>query len=59
MDWLNYNHLFYFWLVAREGSIARACEQLQVTQPTISTQIRNLEKSLGEKLFTRAGADCN
>lgn len=55
MDWLNYNHLFYFWLVAREGSIARACEQLQVTQPTISTQIRNLERSLGEKLFTRAG----
>ena len=55
MDWLNYNHLFYFWLVAREGSIARACEQLQVTQPTISTQIRSLEKALGEKLLTRVG----
>lgn len=55
MEWLNYNHLFYFWLVAREGSIARACEQAQLTQPTISTQIRTLERALGEKLFIRAG----
>ena len=55
MDWLNYNHLFYFWLVAREGSIARACEEVQLTQPTISTQIRALERALGEKLFTRVG----
>lgn len=55
MEWLNYNHLYYFWLVAREGSIARACEQAQLTQPTISTQIRKLERALGQKLFSRAG----
>jgi LysR family transcriptional activator of nhaA len=55
MDWLNYHHLYYFWLVAREGSIVRACEKLLVSQPTVSTQIRLLEKSLGEKLFARAG----
>jgi LysR family transcriptional activator of nhaA len=55
MEWLNYHHLLYFWVVAREGSISRACEQLLLTQPTISSQIRALEKSLGEKLFTRVG----
>jgi len=55
MEWLNYHHLLYFWVVAREGSIARACEELYVAQPTISAQIRALEDSLGEKLFTRVG----
>jgi LysR family transcriptional activator of nhaA len=55
MEWLNYNHLFYFWVVAREGSIARACDELLLTQPTISAQIRLLENALGEKLFARAG----
>lgn len=55
MDWLNYHHLLYFWLVAREGSIAAACRQLLVSQPAVSTQIRALETSLGEKLFARVG----
>jgi LysR family transcriptional activator of nhaA len=55
MDWLNYHHLYYFWSVAREGSIQRACEKLLVSQPTVSTQIRKLERSLGERLFTRVG----
>ena len=55
MEWLNYNHLFYFWVVAREGSIARACDELLLTQPTISAQLRLLENALGEKLFARAG----
>lgn len=55
MDWLNYHHLHYFWVVAREGSVLRAAEKLLVSQPTVSTQIRMLEKSLGEKLFTRVG----
>ena len=55
MNWLNYHHLLYFWVVAREGSIARACEELRLTQPTISGQIRLLENRLGEKLFARAG----
>jgi LysR family transcriptional regulator, transcriptional activator of nhaA len=55
MEWLNYHHLLYFWMVAREGSIARAGEQLRLAQPTISGQIRMLEEQLGEKLFQRAG----
>ncbi len=55
MDWLNYHHLLYFWVVAREGSISRACEQLHLTQPTISSQLRKLEESMGQKLFDRTG----
>lgn len=55
MEWPNYHHLFYFWMVAREGSIVRASEELKLTQPTISAQIRIFEESLGKKLFTRQG----
>jgi len=55
VDWLNYHHLLYFWLTAREGSIARASELLHLTPPTISAQIQSLEKSLGEKLLQRGG----
>jgi LysR family transcriptional activator of nhaA len=55
MKWLNYHHLLYFWTVAREGSIARACQELHLSQPTISEQIRALERSLGAKLFDRVG----
>lgn len=55
MEWLNYHHLLYFWVVAREGSIAAATRKLNLTQPTISAQIRLLEESLGEKLFEKQG----
>lgn len=55
MEWLNYHHLLYFWVVAREGSIAAATKALNLTQPTISTQLRMLEESLGEKLFEKSG----
>lgn len=55
MEWLNYHHLFYFWITAREGSIRRACEQVGLAQPTISGQIRQLERALGAQLFARAG----
>ena len=55
MAWLNYHHLLYFWTVARLGSIARATEELHLTQPAISAQLRTLERSLGEKLFTKSG----
>jgi LysR family transcriptional activator of nhaA len=55
MEWLNYHHLLYFWTVAREGTIARASEELRLAQPTISGQIRSLEDQLGEKLFQRSG----
>ncbi|MDB4930562.1 MAG: transcriptional regulator, LysR family [Myxococcaceae bacterium] len=52
---LNFHHLQYFWVVAREGSIVRAAEELRVSQPTISLQLKELERSLGRKLFERAG----
>jgi LysR family transcriptional activator of nhaA len=55
MEWINYHHLLYFWVVAREGTIARACKELHLAQPTISGQIRALEDYLGEKLFNRIG----
>lgn len=55
MDWLNYHHLLYFWTVAREGTIARAGEKLHLGQPAISTQLRQLEQSLGQKLFQKSG----
>ncbi len=55
MEWLNYHHLHYFWVVGREGTIARASGVLGRSQPTISAQIHELEESLGEKLFSRAG----
>ena len=55
MEWLNYHHLFYFWTVAREGSVVRASRQLRLAQPTITGQIRALENALGEKLFARSG----
>ncbi len=45
----------YFWMTAREGSIAQASKQLRLAQPTITGQIRALENTLGEKLFARAG----
>ncbi len=55
MEWLNYHHLLYFWMAAKEGSISRAGQKLRLAQPTISGQIRLLEESLGEQLFTKAG----
>ncbi|HEX8254424.1 MAG TPA: LysR family transcriptional regulator [Thermoanaerobaculia bacterium] len=55
MEWLNYHHLLYFWVTAREGSITRASAVLNLTQPTISGQINALEESLGEKLFEKSG----
>ncbi|MBH0209663.1 MAG: transcriptional activator NhaR [Nitrospira sp.] len=55
MDWLNYHHLLYFWSVAKHGTVAKACEELHLAQPTISGQIMLLEESLGEQLFIRTG----
>lgn len=55
MDWLNYHHLFYFWVVVKEGSITAACQKLRVAQPTVSAQIMALEESLNCKLFNRVG----
>jgi LysR family transcriptional activator of nhaA len=55
MDWLNYHHLRYFLAVAQSGSLRAAAEKLHVSPPSISAQIRELEATLGEKLFRRSG----
>lgn len=55
MEWLNYHHLLYFWIVAKRGSIARASQELRLAHPTISAQIHRLEEVLGAKLFERRG----
>lgn len=55
MEWLNYQHLLYFWVVAKEGSIAGASKELRLAHPTISVQIHALEEVLGAKLFERQG----
>ena len=55
VEWLNYHHLLYFWVVAKEGSIVAASKELRLAHPTISGQIHRLEDVLGQKLFTRHG----
>lgn len=55
MEFLNYHHLRYFWAVANAGGLRPAAQKLHVSQPTISTQIAELEEALGEKLFWRRG----
>lgn len=55
MQHLNYNHLLYFWTVAKEGSIAKAADSLHLTPQTISGQLKTFEESIGEPLFQRAG----
>jgi len=52
---INYKHLRYFWVVAKEGSIARASEILHLTPQTISGQLTLLEKSIDVKLLARSG----
>ncbi len=53
MDRMNFNHLFYFYIVAKEGSIKTSAEKLHVSQPTISDQIKLLEEFLKTSLFER------
>ena len=52
---LNYGHLYYFWVVAKEGGMARAAERLGMAVQTVSAQVRALEPSLGHALFKPAG----
>lgn len=52
---LNFRHLYYFWVVTKEGGFARAAERLDMAVQTISAQVRELEKSLGHQLLKPAG----
>ncbi len=51
----NYRHLYYFWVVAKEGGMARAAARLDMAVQTISEQVRLLEQSLGHALFKPSG----
>lgn len=52
---LNHRHLHYFWVVAKEGGISRAAARLGVAVQTISSQLKELEQTLGTALFTQEG----
>lgn len=52
---INYKHLHYFWMVAHEGSIAKASKKLHITPQTISGQLSLLEERVGGALFDKAG----
>ncbi|MDR9424962.1 MAG: LysR family transcriptional regulator [Marinobacter sp.] len=53
MDQLNLRHLYYFWVISREGSIARASEVLDLAPQTLSGQLATFEQSVGGQLFSR------
>ena len=53
--WLNYQHLYYFWVVARETSLTSAAQRLGLSPSTVSTQIKALEERIGKPLFDRRG----
>ncbi|MBC75609.1 MAG: LysR family transcriptional regulator [Halobacteriovoraceae bacterium] len=55
IKWLNYHHLLYFRTIATEGSISRASEKLSVGQSALSSQLKQLEESVGQQLFLRKG----
>jgi LysR family transcriptional regulator, transcriptional activator of nhaA len=55
VNWLNYHHLFYFWTVVRTGGVKAAGKQLRLAAPTVSAQIRDLERSLAVTLLERRG----
>lgn len=52
---LNYKHLYYFWVVAKEGGVSRAADKLDIAVQTVSSQVRELERSLGYALLKPAG----
>jgi LysR family transcriptional activator of nhaA len=51
----NYKHLYYFWVVAKEGGVSRAADRLGMTAQTVSAQVRELERALGHVLLKPAG----
>ena len=55
MEWLNYHHLLYFYLVVREGGVAPAAQKLRLSHPTVSAQVHALEEALGEQLLHKQG----
>jgi LysR family transcriptional activator of nhaA len=52
---INFRHLYYFWVVAKEGGITQAAKRLNLAIQTISSQLSLLEESVGKALFTQQG----
>src|SRR4051812_46425764 len=50
---LNFHHLYYFYMIAEEGQVARAAKRLRTGQPSLSTQLKQFEAVLGYRLFHR------
>ncbi|KLV07609.1 MULTISPECIES: transcriptional activator NhaR [Photobacterium] len=55
MSHLNYNHLYYFWMVCKQGSVTKAADALFLAPQTVTGQIRALEERLKGKLTKRVG----
>jgi len=51
----NYRHLYYFWVVAKEGGMTHAAARLDMAVQTVSAQVRELERDLGCQLLKPAG----
>jgi LysR family transcriptional regulator, transcriptional activator of nhaA len=51
----NFHHLYYFYIIAREGSISKAAQFLQISQPALSSQLKQFEKHLEVPLYNREG----
>ena len=59
MEWLNYHHLFYFWNVAKEGTVSAAAEKLHLARTTITAQVVNLKKRLAQNYLASPVAILN
>ncbi|NLS12240.1 transcriptional activator NhaR [Vibrio sp. SM6] len=55
MSHLNYNHLYYFWMVCKQGSVTKAADALFLTPQTVTGQIKALEDRMSGKLTKRNG----
>lgn len=53
MNWLNYHHLYYFYVIATEGGVTEATRKLKLAQSTLSAQLKQFEEMIGYKLFER------
>lgn len=52
---LNFRHLHFFWMVAKEGSVTRAAERLGLAVQTVSMQLTLLEQDVGKSLLEPQG----
>lgn len=51
----NYNHLYYFYVTAKSGGVNAAAKHLRISQPSLSSQLKVLERQLDVRLFQKVG----